>query len=503
MPLFDGVRVLTKEQMHDIHLTVLRVLREVGLEIHLSSESFARLRERGLRVDESARRVWLEDEAVLETIRQLSEARSPEVTVEGVDKDALLHILPARLDFIVGAHHGFVLDERDQMRPVGREDMLDSLRVQRCLPGVSVNRSGLLTQEVPEAVAWVHTTAFNVKYCEDPWATDCNGPQDARWITRIMRAAGVWDEDTEHGGSIYARSPLCLTGRGAEFLELAARAGRPRRVTGMPASAATAPGTMVGYLVQYLTESFGFTTIGRLIAEPPNDVISPCVQGDDITAMDVRRGIYFIAGPDISLMRMSAKQIFGEFYKIPGSSCCSIRTFTDAKKPGIQAATEKTFQALCDLMVGVYSDTPEPVVEMSCTGSLNCNLALSLEQAVIDHELFQSLERLLAGVRVDEDTLGFEAIKRVGPSGLFLSDEHTVKHARSEWWFPGLYHRGSWDAWVDEGRPDVRRRAREVVHEAQKAEIACVLPDDVAGEVNRLVREAELDLLGTTTGTVP
>ncbi len=503
MPLFDGVKVLTKEQMYDIHLTVLRVLREVGLEIHVSSDAFARMRARGARVDEPARRVWLEDEPVLETIRQFSDARTPQVTVDGVDKEPLPHVLPAGLVFGVGAHTGFMIDEREQMRPVGREDMFDCLRLQKYLPGVSANSTGLLPQDVPEEVAWIHATAFNAKYCEHPSATDCNGPEDAQWITRIMQAAGAWDESTEHGGSIYARSPLCLTGRGAQFLELAARAGRPRKVTGMPTSAATAPGTVVGYLVQYLAESFGFTTLGRLMTEPPHDVVGPCHQGDDITAMDVRQGIFVLAGPEISLMRMIAKQIFGEFYKIPGSHCCSIRTFTDAKKPGIQAAMEKTFQALCDLMVGVYSEEPEPVVGLRCTGSLNCNLALSLEQVVIDYELFQSLERLLAGVRVDEDTLGFEAIKRVGPSGEFLSDEHTLKHSRSEWWFPRLLHRGAWDAWEAQGRPDVRTRAREVVAQSQQVEVPGVLPDDVAREVDRLVQEAERELLGTTTGLLP
>lgn len=503
MPLFGGVKVLTKEQMYHIHLTVLRVLREVGLEVHVSEDAFARLRDRGVKLDESARRAWLDDEPVLETIQQLSGARSPEVTVDGLDKDPLPHVLPARLQVGIGAHHGFVYDEQQEMRPTRSEDLSNCLRLKKHLPEVPANSAGLLSQEVPGEVQYVHATAFNVKYCEDPCATDCNGPRDAEWITRIMQAAGAWGEAQSHPGSIYARSPLCLTGRGAQFLESSARAGRPRRVTGMPTSAATAPGTVAGYLVAYLAESFGFTTLGRLIADPPNDVVSRSVQGDDITAMDVRQGIYFLAGPEISLMRMASKQMFGEFYRCSGSHSCAIRTFTEAKKPGIQAAMEKTFQAVADLMVGIYSDDPEPVVSLACTGSLNTNLCLSLEQAVIDHELFGCLNRLLAGIRADEDALGFDAIKRVGPSGEFLSDEHTLRHARTEWWFPRLFHRGAWDTWVAEGKPDVMQRAREVVEESRKIEVPCVLPDDVAREVDRLVQEAERDLLGSTTGVLP
>lgn len=503
MPLAPGVKVLTKAQMLDAHRTVLRVLREVGLEIHISAAGFDRLRTRGAQIDERARRVWLDGPAVLETIRQLCDAHSTEVTEDGVDRDAVPCVLPTRLQIGIGGNHGFVLDDDWQMRPVTKPHLLDCLRLKKSLPGVPTNSVGLVTQEVPGEVAYIHSTAFNAKYCQNPATTDCNGPEDAEWITRIMRAAGAWDESRQHEGSIYARSPLCLTGRGAAFLEQSARAGRPRRVTGMPTSGSTAPGTLAGYLVQYLAECFGFTTIGRLLTDPPNDVLAPTGGGDDITATDVRTGIFFCAGPEVSLMRMAMKQILGEFYKCPGSHCCGIRTFTDAKVPGIQAATEKTFQAMADLMAGVYSNDPDPVAGLHCTGSLNINLALSFEQAVIDYESYQSLNRFLSGLRVDEDTLGLDAIKEVGPNGVFLADRHTVRHARSEWWLPRLYHRGAWDLWESEGRPDVVKRARQVVEDSKSIDIPCLLPDETAREVDRLVQEAERSLLGSTTGVLP
>ena len=502
MTFFENIKVLTKQQMFNIHSTVLRVLSEVGLEIHISTKAFSRLRECGLRVDEENRLVWLDEEPVLETIQQLSEARLPKVTVDGTDKDPLPHRLPAKLIFGIGANHGFV-QEGTLMRPALRKDIINCVRLQKYLLG-KASSSGLLSDDVPGEVKYIHTAAFNVKYCENPSAPDCNEPRDAAWITRIMRAAGVWDETQEHRGSVYARSPLCLIGRGAEFLERAANTGHHMQATGMPASAATAPGTVAGYLVQYLAESLGFTTIGRLIANPPNNRVRPFANmGDDVTALDVRKGIYFLAGPEISLMRMAMKQICGEFYKFKGSHCCGIRTFTDAKVPGIQAAMEKTLQAMSDLMAGMYSDEAEPTAYLNCAGSLNSNLSLSLEQAVIDYELFKSLNRLLEGINVNKESLGFDAIKRVGPSGEFLSDEHTIRHMKSEWWFPELFHRGAWDDWEAHGRPNVLQRAEEVVQESKKVDVPCVLPSDIAREIDRLIQAAERDLLGSATGILP
>ncbi|MDK1031745.1 MAG: trimethylamine methyltransferase family protein [Planctomycetia bacterium] len=501
MRLFGGVKVLTKQQMYEIHCTALRVITDIGLECHISDDAFDKLEAQGVRVDRENRRVWLGEEHVLESIRQMAGAGSTNVTVDGTDADPLPQVLPARLVFAIGSAHGFIVDG-DEMRHTRLDDMFDCIRLQKHLLG-EAGSPGMVNQDVPGEVQPIHTAAFNVKYCENPGAPDCNNSKDAAWITRIMQAAGAWDENQQHLGSVYARSPLCAIHRATEFLELAAKAGTPHRATGMPTAGVTAPGTAAGYLVEYIAESFGFTTIGRLITDAPNNVVKHQLHGDAITAFEMRKGIYYIAGPEISLMRLASKQIFGEFYKFSGDHNYGVRTFTDAKVPGIQAAMEKTFQAMSDLMAGIYTNQSEPAVSMSCTGSLNCNLSLSLEQAVIDHELFSCMGRFILGIRADTETLGFDAIERVGPSGEFLSDEHTVKHIRDEWYFPTLFHRGAWDVWTAEGRPTVLSKAREIVAEAKKIEIECVLPDDTAREIDRLVQEAEHDLLGSTTGLLP
>lgn len=501
MALFDGVKVLTKQQMYDIHCTALRVIREVGLECHVSDDAFARLEAQGIRVDREKRYVWLGEEHVLESIRQMAGAKSANITVDGTDADPLPQVLPSRLTFNIGATHGFILDG-NEMRHTRLDDMFNCLKLKKHLQG-EPHGSGMVNQDVPGEVQPIHTAAFNVKYCGNPTAPDCKDAKDAAWITRIMRAAGAWDENRQHLGTVYARSPLCAIDRATESLERAARAGKPPRATGMPTAGITAPGTAAGYLVEYIAESFGFTTIGRLITDPPNNVLRHQHHGDDITAFEMRKGIYYLAGPEISLMRMGSKQIFGEFYKFSGAHNYGIRTFTDAKIPGIQATMEKTFQAMADLMAGIYTRQSEPAVSMACAGSLNCNLSLSLEQAVIDHELFTYMGRFIRGIRADTETLGFEAIKRVGPSGEFLTDEHTIEHIADEWHFPNLFHRGAWDKWTDEGRPTVLDKAREVVEESKKVEVECVLSDDTAREIDRLVQEAERDLLGSTTGCLP
>ena len=499
MTLPGGVDVLTKDQMYAIHRTAVRAATEVGMECHVAPRFFARLAERGATVDESRRRVWPTEPQVAETIRQFCRARSAEITPEGVDADPLRRVLPARLTMNIGANHGFITEENGDMRPAGSEDLFNILRLKKHLPDEPAVACNLVISDLPGPVQYIHSTAFNLKYAGGG-ASNNNGVADAKWIARMMVAAGKWDQEQEILSSLFLRSPLCITGYAAHCMERKADLNAVDRVNGMPAAGVSAPGTVAGYLVQYLTEVWAGSTIARLCAETPE--IRPSALGCDVTAMDLRKGLYIIAGPEISLMRMAMKQMIGQFYKIPGCNAYNIRTFTDAKKPGIQAAMEKTFQAMADVAAGMYSDEAQPTASMNCLGSLNANLSLSYEQAAIDYELYQMLNRMLAGMRVDDDTLGLDAIRRVGPSGEFLSDDHTRRHAHDEWWYPDLLCRDPHETWTSAGRPDVQARARQIVKESRKIDVPCVLPDDVAREIDRLVQAAERGLLGTTTGVL-
>lgn len=502
-----GIRIVSNEDMLRIHRTAVRLITEIGLEAHFSDSSFEKLRRRGVRVDVSARRLWPSEAQVLETIRQLTGAASTEVTANGVDAEPLECRLPTRLQKGIGAHHGFVFDlDRREQRPSCHADFATFIKLNSALTGHPSSHAGIISQEVPGPVQFVHAAAAAVKYAEMPGAPDCNGPEDGAWIARIMQAAGAWSEGQKHLGSVYSESPLVMRGRGAQLLEWSAAQGIPRRVTAMPLPGATAPATPVGLIVVYLAECFGFSTLSRLLVEPPEKgVFSPQSFGDDVCIVDLRRGAYILAGPEISVIRLALKQMVGEFYKVPGCVCCGIRAFRDAKEPGAQASVEAALQLMADLAAGVYvrSGTAEVAAPATCLGSLNANLTLSAEQAVLDCEMVEWAERFLRGLDASDEALGFDTIAQVGPGGAFLDTDHAFRHVRSDWWYPTTWHRGAWDAWVADGMPTSIETAREIVREIERRDLPCRLGAQTAQEVDRLVEEAEMDLLGYVTGVLP
>jgi trimethylamine--corrinoid protein Co-methyltransferase len=75
------------------------------------------------------------------------------------------------------------------------------------------------------------------------------------------------------------------------------------------------------------------------------------------------------------------------------------------------------------------------------------------------------VERLLRGVTISAETLALECIERVGPGGNYVTDEHTVEHMFSEFFYPKLAVREQYDRWVGRGAPTPLMRAHSVVDE--------------------------------------
>ena len=80
---------------------------------------------------------------------------------------------------------------------------------------------------------------------------------------------------------------------------------------------------------------------------------------------------------------------------------------------------------------------------------------------VLSDELAGMACRIAAGTTVSEDTLGGDVIRRAAKTGSYLSDEHTVKHVRTEMWLPALFQRTSLDSWRESGSKQIRQRIRE------------------------------------------
>lgn len=150
-----------------------------------------------------------------------------------------------------------------------------------------------------------------------------------------------------------------------------------------------------------------------------------------------------------------------------------------------QAAYEKTLTGIPPALAGaslIYG-----------AGMLESGMTCDLAQMVMDNETISLIRHLVRGVPVNDETLAVDVIDEIGPRGEFISSEHTLKHMR-EASLPTLYHRDVRDTWEAEGGTDMATRAREIARRVTAEHTVEALPDEVLGEISRIVGAADVEV---------
>ena len=228
-----------------------------------------------------------------------------------------------------------------------------------------------------------------------------------------------------------AISPLTIENKTLSIIRFCCENGIPVTCAPAPIAGATAPATLAGTLTQMHAESQSGVAIAQVFA-PGAKVLYGAVP----TVMDLRKVEFTIGSVEMAMMNAAAVQL-AKRYKLPIYGSGGV---TEAKRPDIQAGTEKTFSSLMTAMAGA------DLIHLAA-GMLDSGNSISYEQYVIDNEIIGMIRRLLAGIKVDDDTIGLDVIEKVGPGGNYIMEEHTVDHMMEEFFYPELSVRSIFDVW--------------------------------------------------------
>jgi trimethylamine--corrinoid protein Co-methyltransferase len=125
-------------------------------------------------------------------------------------------------------------------------------------------------------------------------------------------------------------------------------------------------------------------------------------------------------------------------------------------------------------------------------GYLESGLLGSFDMLVMSNEVIGMAKRLLRGVRVTPESLAVDVIESVGPGGHYLTQEHTQKHFRSEFWFPELMDRQMRRAWEASGSELMSDRVRRRVLHILENHKPLPIDGSVLASLTRIVTEADL-----------
>lgn len=285
----------------------------------------------------------------------------------------------------------------------------------------------------------------------------CDHPEGVRqaWELAAMIAGGEKQLREKPFLSVITNliSPLTLEPRVLEILRFCCRRGIPVTCAPAPISGATAPGTLAGTLAQMHAEALAGAALAQVFS-PGCRVLYGAVPA----IMDLRKMEFAMGSVEMAMLNAAAVQL-ARLCRLPIYASAGV---SDAKTPDVQAGYEKILSMLLVAMSGA------DYIHLAA-GMLDSGNTMSYEQYVIDDECIGMVHRLLRGIQVDRDKLGFEVVRDVGPGGNFVTEEHTVEHMLDEFFFPALAVRSNFDVWEHTGRAGVleraRGRAREILQE--------------------------------------
>ena len=271
-------------------------------------------------------------------------------------------------------------------------------------------------------------------------------------------------------------SPLTIESNTLEILEFCCQHGIPTTCAPAPSAGATGPATLAGTLAQMHAESLAGVAISQVFC-PGAKVLYGAVG----TTMDLRNMELTMGSVEMALMNACAVRL-AKLHDLPIYASAGV---TESKRPDIQAGVEKTFSCM------MVSQAGGDCIHLAA-GMLDSGNSISLEQYVIDNEVLGMIHRMLAGIRITDDTLGFDVIQKVGPGGHYIIEDHTAEHMMDEFFYPELATRSNYDIWEEAGKPIMLKRAHDRVNQILEDGADGILDPDLIKHIQARYDEAHV-----------
>jgi len=312
------------------------------------------------------------------------------------------------------------------------------------LTGASTNQdicSGTVIEpnDVPHEIRHAQMLYTAMKYADKCFMGSAMGAKGARDSIRmasiLFGSEAQLAEKPRFISILGSLSPLKYDVRMLRALMEYARAGQPQLISSLSIAGATGPVTLAGNLALQNAEILAGIVLAQLVREG-----TPVIFAGASSNAEMRSGSLSIGSPEMAMNTAATAQM-ARYYNLPSRSGGAV---CDAKIPDAQAAYESMMSLLMAQVSGIN-------FVLHTAGILDTYNCMSYEKFIIDDEMCGMVKRIKKGFNVNDDTLGLNAIKEVGPGGHFLDKDHTFEHFRGEFYQPTLSNRDDFEGWCAKG----------------------------------------------------
>ncbi len=448
--------ILSEEQIEIFYRDAFNVLEEVGVQV-LHPEALELLNKAKCQIQEN-KLVKIGSNLVRQTIESMPKR------IEIFDRQGNLSmVLGGKNTGGLNTYYGtgsdliFTYDLiTGELRRTRTEDIANMAKVVDYLPDISFVMSYGLPCDCPTEKIFRTEFMQMVKNTIKPIVFTCDNSNDADRIIKMATIIAGNIEQLRNKPFIicYSQptSPLRLSFDAIGKVLECSKNNIPVVFPPGIIPGATGPTTMAGTIIQSLAEAFSGLVIHQL--KNPG---APIILGGAHGNMDMKSGVNIYASPQ----RLKTEAILASIYqhfKIPtwGFGGCTDSQVLD-EQAGMEFALMVQWASLCG--INLAHDT----------GYMGSGMVGDLKAIVFNNEIISYARNLLCGgVALNDDTKAMDIIEKIGPGGNYLSEIHTVKHFRKEFWQTDMMNRINLSAWKNEGKKRLSEklgeRAKEILN---------------------------------------
>lgn len=442
----EDYRPLTEDELIRMENAIYEILTSTGLEVN-NEKARKIFAEGGAEVDNENKRVRLTSSMIDEALEQAPSS----VTLYGRNSQHNLEVSENRVYFGTGGTVLNVLDlDTGRKRKVEISDVADISRLVDYLDNIDFLVIPVYPQncddENVDINRFYHSLQNTRKHV-------MGGVYSSRGIEKVVNLASKLAGGKENlrekpfvSFITCVVSPLILDKTYTDFLIKVSRAGLPLAIPAEPLAGATGPITIAGNIILMAAESLAGVVLAQLVNPG-----TPVLFASTASVLDLKQALYITGEIEMGLMHAGLAQL-SQHLELPLYSTAGM---SDAKVLDVQAGYESAMTNLITGMAGAnFIHDAAGLLEMCQT--------VAYEKYVVDNEIIGMAKRAVRGIEVNKDTLALDVIKRIGPGGEYLTDEHTYRYMKSEYYQPVLSDRRPREKWENAGEKKADRRAAEI-----------------------------------------
>jgi trimethylamine--corrinoid protein Co-methyltransferase len=459
-------RKLSDDKLKRIHAASLEILEKTGLRL-FDNEALELLQSKGVAV-EDGNRVRIPPKLVEWALSTAPKS----VTLYNRRGEAAMQLQGKNMYYGPGSDCPNVIDLRSgEHRPGTLQDVVEATTVCDALPNIDFLMSFCIANDLDQQTYDRHQMRAMLMNTIKPIlfvTMEFAGCVDAiKMAEAVMGGAEALRQKPITACYINVSAALRQNQEALQKLLFLSGKGIPTTYTPVVLRGATGPVTAAGAIALANAGELAGVVLSQLKREGAPIIITGGVND----MLEMRTAIDCYADPTnrVSLVEMA------HHYDLPvfGLTGCS-----DSKLPDEQAIAEASLSIILESLAGAQMAHD--------VGYLDSGMINSIEQIVMCDEIIAYTKHFMKEVEVNDDTLALDVIHKVGPDGDFISNKHTQKNYRKDW-YPQLFERRNYDGWKKAGSKTMRQRAQEKALKILETHKPEPLPEEIVKKLDEIV----------------